>query len=495
MEIEKRKANTDIQLLEKIYMENTLLRVAGALFCHDQRRAAKRTEIIQLNRGTPDKHIAIRPDPEYGQPGPLAHKIFVALVKKHSEYGRPVPEEISFTKREIMRMVGRAEWGGSASAQLSRAIEEIRNTSITAHFKRKDVFYEERFHLFSRVLIERRISPQDPIERCAITIARPIIESLNDDHFTCLNHSLMQNLETIGQALYMRLFFHFANLYDGASGHRLVFPKRYGDICTEWLGGLTVLAHKSKIISEQLGCHLTRLVDAGFLASYTIARARTGDGFVIAFRPGSLFFQDYDRFYRRRAQGQLQWHFHADRKAINEPLKVAYLFAEKRTGQPGASIAFVPSKDVETAKQFLAELPFDKISEFIDYALAEARRTNFDVQTLGGIKQYLAGYLAFQSRQTATKAAQAVWKAKEKAEAERMAYDAHRRRQARKLFATLPAAQQSEIEDQAQTYAASFSGSLRDRMLSSRRVHLILAKYSDRFETFDKWRDHTPRRQ
>jgi hypothetical protein len=63
----------------------------------------------------------------------------------------------------------------------------------------------------------------------------------------------MRRLETIGQALYMRLFFHFANLHDGKSGKRFVFPKRYDDICNEWLGGLTVLPHKSRIITEQLG--------------------------------------------------------------------------------------------------------------------------------------------------------------------------------------------------------------------------------------------------
>ena len=34
---------------------------------------------------------------------------------------------------------------------------------------------------------------------------------------------------------------------------------------------------------------------------------------------------------------------------------------------------------------------------FLDYALAEAAKTRFDLQTLGGVKQYLNGYL--QSRQ------------------------------------------------------------------------------------------------
>src|SRR5712692_4127953 len=87
---------------EKFYMENTLLRVSGALFCHDAKRAPKRTREIELNKSVADKTIVIRPDTRLGQPGPLAHKIFVALLKKHSDYGRPVQNEVSFTKRELM---------------------------------------------------------------------------------------------------------------------------------------------------------------------------------------------------------------------------------------------------------------------------------------------------------------------------------------------------------------------------------------------------------
>jgi hypothetical protein len=82
-----------VQKSDKLYIENNLLRVAGALFCHDPKRAATRTGEIDLNSGVPDKHINIRPDPRLGQPGQLAHKILVALIKKHSDYGRPVQNE------------------------------------------------------------------------------------------------------------------------------------------------------------------------------------------------------------------------------------------------------------------------------------------------------------------------------------------------------------------------------------------------------------------
>jgi hypothetical protein len=210
------------------------------------------------------------------------------------------------------------------------------------------------------------------------------------------------------------LFFHFANLYDGSNGKHLFFRKRYDDICTEWLGGLTILKHKSKIIGEQLGQHIDQLVAAGFLASYMVKKAENRDGFVIVIRPGVGFFEDYERFYRRRHQGELQWAFHDDRQQVSEPLKVAYLFTEKRTGHPSDSIAFVPSKDVETAKLVLATLGFDEVPAFLDYVLAEAKKTNFDIKTLGGTKQYLASFLALRQRKAADQAQQAARKVREK---------------------------------------------------------------------------------
>src|SRR3984885_8166470 len=294
------KAN-DTQRADKLYMESNLLRVAGALFCHDQRVAGKRTAIIELNRGIDEKHIVIRPDPRLGQPGPLAHKIFVALLKKHSDYGKPIRSEIHFTRREIGRLIGRKRWGGRDSKQLSRALHEIHYTFVTTHFKQPGGrFIEHSFTIFPEILIERREFSSDPIEACTITLAEPIVRSLQDEHFTCLNHALMQQLGTIGQGLYMRLFFHFATHYDGHRRNRLSFKKRYDDICAEWLGGLTVLKHQSKIVGEQLGAHLKQLAAIGFLASYQIAPAMGREGFVLTFRPGTQFFADYQRFYANR---------------------------------------------------------------------------------------------------------------------------------------------------------------------------------------------------
>jgi hypothetical protein len=79
------------QPVEKLYLENTRLRMSGALFLprspNGRRHAPQK---IEFNMATTNKHMVIRPDLEYGQPEQLAHKVFVALIKKHSDYGRPI---------------------------------------------------------------------------------------------------------------------------------------------------------------------------------------------------------------------------------------------------------------------------------------------------------------------------------------------------------------------------------------------------------------------
>ena len=474
---------------DKIFMENTLLRIAGALFCHDAKRAPTRTEEIVLNKGITEKNIVIRPDPRLGQPGPLAHKMFVALLKKHSDYGKPIRKEISFTRREIGRLIGRKEWGGRDSEQLVRALHEIHHTFITTHFKKPGGRYQEHsFNIFPEILIERREFASDPIEACTITVAEPIISSLQDEHFTCLNFPLMQQLGTIGQALYMRLFFHFANLYNGTNRSRLFFQKRYEDICVEWLGGLSVVRHKSKI-SDRLGPHLDQLVAAGFLASYQITSAKADDcsGFVLGFRPAQGFFDDYERFYRRRQQGELQWDFHADQREIGEPLRVAGLFAQLKNGKAAAQ-PYVSSKEVENARQLLADIPFSEMQSFLEFALSEARKTDFDVQTLGGVRQYVERYRATCEARAAAAVREAAEQERAAEEEERAAYDSYRRAQAKVIFAGLSREEQTAIEAAAGLKARSFNGSLGQAMRTRAIYALTLERHGDRIKSFENWR-------
>ena len=478
------------QKSEKLFMENTLLRISGALFCHDAKRAPTRKEQFVLNRGVVEKHIVIRPDPEFGQPGPLAHKVLMALIKKHSDYGRPIQNEVSFSQRELIRLIDRVE-AGRAHHQILRALNEIAHTRVTAFFKKGERYFERSFSLFPEVLLERSGSFTGPIQSCSVTLAEPIIESLRDDHFTCLNHFLMQRLGTIGQALYIRLFFHFANLYEEQGRKRgLLFQKHYGDICAEWLGGLTVRAHKSLILRDQLGPHLEQLKNVGFISSFDIEKAKTRDGFVMTFRPGSAFYQDYERFYRHRNQGELQWEFNTDQREIAEPLKLASLFERKRTGKEALAVASISQKESETAKFILSEVSFDDSDMFLDFAMGEARKTKFEVKTLGGLRQYVATFLAHRDNLKRAKSVVASQKAREVRDLSKAVYDRHRRDTALAFFNTLPAADQEAIEAVARRKAGSFgSSSLKAIMLDMEKAKLTTERHGENMNlpSFEDW--------
>ena len=479
------------QSAEPLYLENTLLRVFGVLFCHDPKSARKRTGTIAVNRGVKEKNVAVRLDAEYGQPGPFAHKVAMAIIRKQSGFGRPAQQQISFSQRELVRLTGRTSWGGRQSEQLVLALKQIRYTHILAHFKTADRFVEHDFSVFNEVLLERRTSHTDPIVACTIVLANPIIQSLNDRHFTCLNHTLMQQLGTISQAMYMRLFFHFSTQFDGHHRDRITFRKRYDDICAEWLGGLKVLKHKSKIIDEQLGVHLDQLVKAGFLTSYNIAPAERRDGFVLSFRPGATFFSDYQRFYANRAQGEIQFKFHEESQSIGEPHQVAYLFAEKRTGQKCDSVPYVSSKDVATAKELLAHIPMTGVSDFLDYVISEAAKTRFDLQTLGGVKQYLNGYLEARQRRTTALAAEAARQDEEREAKLQFEYVCFRRAEADKLFKTLTTEEQATIEALARAITApkgSHNTYMVETMLKLKRTQITAERHTDRLTSFDQWR-------
>ena len=236
---------------------------------------------------------------------------------------------------------------------------------------------------------------------------------------------------------------------------------------------------------------MRQLAQVGFLASYRITEAKNGNGFIILFRPGQTFFADYDRFYRHRMQGEMQWNFHDDRRETSEPLKVAYLFIEKRTGKPVKDIPYVSSKEVESAKQLLSQLSFENIPDFLDYAIAEANKTHFDMQTLGAVKQYLNGYAEARTRRTAAKTAQTARQAQEWETQARMDYDIFRRAAADDLFASLPPDDQSVIEALASSKApptTKGTGSLAKIMFGIERARITIEHHPDKVPTFEQWK-------
>ena len=150
----------------------------------------------------------------------------------------------------------------------------------------------------------------------------------------------------------------------------------------------------------------------------------------------------------------------------------------------------MPSKDVETAKYLLTRVPFADIPDFLDYALDEAKKTRFDVQTLGGLKQYLPRYQERRVQRAAEKANRARREAEDKATERRMDYDRFRRAEADRLFASLPAKEQAAIEAAARTKAPRYArgtGSLAQTMFEIERARITAERHPRKIPSLEQW--------
>src|SRR5207253_8975092 len=128
------------------------------------------------------------------------------------------------------------------------------------------------------------------------------------------------------------------------------------------------------------------------------------------------------------------------------PMKVAYLFIERRTGRPVKDIPYVSSKEVDSARQLLKRVPLQEIAAFLDYAIVEARKTEFDMQTLGAVKQYLNRYLDTRDQRVRAKTIKASRESEERDTTSRMEYDRFRRAAADELFTSPPSEERAQIE-------------------------------------------------
>jgi hypothetical protein len=131
------------------------------------------------------------------------------------------------------------------------------------------------------------------------------------------------------------------------------------------------------------------------------------------------------------------------------------------------------------------------LDHFLMSFLKEAKKTGFAVQRLGGLKQYAPGYLAWREK-AAARGAQATARAtQDREEAKKEAYQRARREEAEVLFEMLPSNEQDDISAAAQAFAARYSGSLRDSMMSYHKTRLIIERYGDRLSSFEEWQART----
>ncbi len=181
--------------IERLFLENNLLRVMGYLFCHDPRAAASHVEPITDIDALIKKPVTITPHPSLGQPGPADFKVFLAVLKKLSDYGRPVPDTVYFSQLEIVQLTDRV-WSGRTGKQFLHSLHRLAATRVNMAFfdQQKETTIATSFSIPTEFTTEHK---RGNIRSCSISIPKLIQRSLDDRFFSCLNYNRIRGVPTI----------------------------------------------------------------------------------------------------------------------------------------------------------------------------------------------------------------------------------------------------------------------------------------------------------
>lgn len=386
---------------DRLMEELNILKLEGRFFCFDPKEAKRRTGTVSFT-DLVKQPVTIELHPRYGQPSVLAYKVLQAIFLKMTEEGYPYPDTVSFSQRELARLAGRS-WSGRTSKQIHEAIMQLRTTLVHCSLYDKDTkeWTTANFSVLSSALFAGR---GERINVCSVEIDRRIVQSLNKRHIAFFNWYRLHKLDTIGMVLYKRVFFHLSNLnHQKKPREKLYFEKAYEAICEEWLGGLKPERFKSRILQNQLGRHLEALKRTFLIQRYEVVKKADGDGFKLVFYPGKGFFDDYDEYYIKGQQPRLRFGRSVALRNIQQPLELVAHFHTLL----GHEHTTFEEKEMAYASELLERHSYSEVCDLIGYAVSEARKTSYQMQFLGAIRQYVSRWRINQERQAARNERQA----------------------------------------------------------------------------------------
>lgn len=441
---------------EKLFQEINLLRIKGYLFKFATRRSNRRPHTLAITEKSVklptgetlyDQPLLFETNPLYGWPEELAYKILQACLKKLSEEGYENAESVVLGFREIGRIIGRKQgpnsFGKKDSDNFKRAIKQLSYTGIecTIYNKENEQALAYNFKIFANALF---LTEKGKIRTCAIRLDEEIRRNLNVRYTFCINYSRLLRFRGSGMMLYEQLFFAMGKLYSQQKTKNFVFTKDYKDVCTSWLGGLTV--HDSQWrIEQQLAEHFNDLKREKIIRAHKIESAKSG-GFNIRFFPGAGFFEDYNRFYLKVHQLPLPFQATKDHNLIERPLALLYYFHQKRLGVTDLEDTDFPAKDIEFSQELSAKYTDEVCREFVNFSLSKAKDSGFNVQTLNGIRQYLNDFLATQSLRERRKEQELKRIQEEKLERLKSEYNLKRRTHLMRIREAMNAEELAEFE-------------------------------------------------
>lgn len=404
------------------------------------RRARRRRRQIDPN-GPPFEIVY---HPEYGTPGPLAYRIWAGLEKIMSDAGTRFDGEFHLTIRQLAQIAGRSYNGGLVD-EILEALDQLRYTNVHYWYRatssEKPEVADSVFSLLDGLSRVRENEDSAPYF-VSLRVSEEVRSFIHHDRlYYCMSWSRLDALDPKCHSLARILYRYLSYRYSESKDSTFTYCKDYASMCTAWFGGITPLDKSSAARVKHLAPRLEPIIATGLLERYEIVANKRRTGFNVTFHPGPGFFKDFERFYQQKLPIVLADHqpMLPSAKGVDgdsdETLVLLQHFSSAWFGMDVVQ-DFLDS-DVRLGKQLLEEFGHEQSCAFIDWAIVEARKSDFRMRTFSALKSYRAAWKSESAARSVRAAKEAAIAAQSHDRGLQREYDKEQRQALRALRAEL----------------------------------------------------------
>jgi hypothetical protein len=364
-------------------------------------------QISQKNeQGRVTLHWEISPSNRFGHPGQLAYKIDTTIINRIiDEIGRPVPRLIKIgTLNQLCQELG------SQKAELKKSLQQNASTTIVAklHYKSndgKERKLEATFSRYSVVFTGETLPTGEKADEIYVIFNDPYLEVLNSAPIRPLNYDYLKELAPTSQRFYEIISYR---IYAAIKYRYPQAKLLYSEYCT-------YSAQRRHDDFERVRVQMYRVhkphLESSYINKVEFEHCTDEEGkpdWVIYYTPGPKAKAEFQTFNSRQLAGAAaemeslppagvesgeiisekaqQPTSEQERTTEIELVKYFHLQARgKKDLIPDSS-----SKEISQAAGLLVKHDLETAKFIVDFAVKEARKTNFQMRTFGAILQYVA---------------------------------------------------------------------------------------------------------
>lgn len=333
-------------------------------------------------------------NPEYGEAGQLAYRIETLVINRRiDEAGRPVPTILRLgSLSDICDELG-INPSGANTNNLKRALQQNAGALISANLMYKSTDgakhrLDATFTKYSVAFRGDELPNGEKSDGVVILLNEQYRRVLNRAGTRPLDFKYLKQLTPSAQRFYEIISYQvYAALKYGYPEAKIT----YSDYCAySGQPRQSVAAEMNKRMYKVHQQH----IKSGYISKVSYQKIRDAEGnvdWVMSYVPGPQAVAEFERFNRRLFiddhSGDLD-DSTGEGKSDSDALRLLKHFhllsGGKKNYRPRPG-----SPEIQQAEEVLKRLGYDGAWFFLEYVLAEAKKTNFKMAVFGGAMQYL----------------------------------------------------------------------------------------------------------